>query len=80
MSSSTKLVIFCAVIALMLILWNTGVVSKTYGPLGAPNVFDKKLSELEIDALPKSDFRKVDAAFCLRCLSYCMLCLLNDVI
>lgn len=59
MSQSTKLVIFCALVALMMILWNTGV-SKSYGPLGAPSVFDKELSEVEIDALPKSDFRSVN--------------------
>jgi hypothetical protein len=59
MSKSTKLVLFCAVFALVLILWNSGVVvvPKTYGPLGAPSVFNKEMSEVEIDALPKSDFR-----------------------
>lgn len=56
-SKSTKLVLFCATFALLLILWNSGVVVKNYGPLGEPHVFDKSLSEDQIDALPKSDFR-----------------------
>lgn len=60
MSSSTKLVIFCAVIALMLIMWNSGVGAKDHGPLGPPSVFKKELSELDIDDLPKSDFRLVN--------------------
>ena len=57
MSKGTKLVVFCAAFALLLIMWNTGVVSKSQGPLGGPQVFDKSLSEDQIDALPKSDFR-----------------------
>lgn len=57
LSKSTKLVLFCAVIALIIILWNSVVVSKRNGPLGVPSVFNKELSETDIDALPRSEYR-----------------------
>ena len=57
MSKSTKLVLFCATVAMLLILLNSGIVTKTFGPLGEPSIFPKELSEDQIDALPKSKFR-----------------------
>lgn len=63
MAKGTKLVLFCAVVAISLLLWNTGMLYEggQSGPLGRPALLssDPSVSQAALDSLPPSAYSYV---------------------